>query len=361
MAYYVKAVRNGKAIKLPVEDKHKYLLGVVNAGYDNGTYYSNPIVRLYKCVDDPTINPGNNANISANSVGLCINNQDQLILLSAGNTFCLDKQGPDGLNEFIGDKIYLKSVTYTITITPLMAFMKFYTKTLHDSNIYSQVSYAVGTDHINQITTPVFNLAPPKPIRINLRLMLIKFSSALNGDTETGLLSDMDDGLVNTHVNQVKTELAKWFNESRIYMESSNNYQVDANGDFDEDAHLNQCIQPLYTDRLRDSCKWSGKFKVLWDQKIEFTGKALHFDKTFQINKNCNMEEVEIINSQGGSTNKFKITGNTLKNTYLVLFGPGCNNVDICEPVLAYVNGMYDNYQNALRVFCNTKYTYYDI
>ena len=369
MSYYVSAHRNGKTIHLPVEDKHKYTLGVVNADYYTSTKLINPVIRLYKSVSDPTISANYNVVIGSNTAGTCISNSNQVVLLSAGSMFCLDKQGVDGYNEFIGDKIYLKTITYTISITPIIDFFKDYYKTLNEASLYTAASYVTGTDHIQTLTTPIMNLAPPKPISINMRLMLIKFdnplaissSGSIFGDINNGLLKDSDGSLVNTNVDAVKSELAHWFNQSHMYMESSTNYQWDTvNNVSDEDAHLNECVQPIFTDRLRDSCKWSGKFRILWDEKITFTGKPLYFDKTFTINKNCNMEQVEIVNSAGGSTNKYIITGDTLKNTYLVLFGPGCGSVDMCEPLHRFLNS-YGGYTDALKVFVNTKYTYYDI
>lgn len=366
MAYYIKAHRNGKSINLPVEDKHKYALGVVNDDYYYGTQFDNSSVKLVKSVDDPTDTAHYQTVLGTNTKGTCVYNSDNVVLLSAGSMFCLDKQGVDGFNEFIGDKIYLKSITYTIAINPITSFFKSYNKSLIESNIYSQVAYVTGTDHISTITTAGQNMSPPKPISMNLRLMLIKFDSGLTlngyGDVNNGLLKDSDDGLVNGNVDAVKTMLAQWFNQSRIYLDASNNYQWDnVNNEEDEDAHLNECIQPLFTDRLRDSCKWSGKFTKLWDEKITFTGKPIYFDKTFTINKNCNLEEVEIVNSAGGSTKKWIITGDTLKNTYLVLFGPGCNTIDMCEPLHEYLQTFNSSPIKALKVFMNTKFTYYDV
>lgn len=330
----------------------------------------NKTLRLYKPVDDPSVTPASNVIYKSTTEGTSIHGPGQICLLSAGSMFYLTKNGPSGDDEFIGDKIYLKSITYTISITPNLAFNKNYYDMLYNSPILSQYSYTTeAPTRINYTTTPGYNAAPPKPFNINLRLMLVKFNDALfrnssgfnRGDVDNKLFSD--DATSNVNVQVVKSMLAEWFNQSRIYLDAStgnNAYQTDANGVFSEDVNLNQCYQPVFTDRLRDSCKWTGKFEVLWDQKINYKGKPMLFDKTFSINKNCNLIETTYTDSDGQHVIN-TVSGKTLKNTYLFILGPGALSTDLSQPLFYYAYKLSTLTADFANVQLNTKYTYYDI
>lgn len=362
MAYYLTAHRNGRKINLPIEDKHWYKLGVQNADYyDASAYKHNETIKVLKPNLDPSVTESNSTQFGATTRGTCTYNNNGICLLFAGSTFGLEDNGTQADDEFIGDKIYLKRICYTISITPNISFYNKWKAWTYDKLF--EVNYK--TEVPTQINTiGVSDSSPSKPFSMNLRLMLVKFndplvkivSSVKYGDIDGGLLKD--DALVNTNTNAVKDMLGQWFNQSRIYIDASSSYIANN----ENDQNLNECYQPLYTDMLRDSCPWTGKYKILWDEKIKWDGKPMFFNKTFTINKNVNLQKYEY-QTVSYSTNHviYLPTNETLQNTYLFIMGPAALSTDLSPELYQFMNEYSTSAAFVADVKLNTKVTYYDI
>lgn len=377
MSYYLTAHRKGHKITLPIEDKHWYKIGVQNADYyDGSAYQHNTAIKIRKPVSDPSVTESNNVDYTSSTRGTCAYDNNDICLLFAGSTFGLEAKGTAGDDEFIGDKIYLKRICYTIGITPNISFYNQWKAFTYDKTFEVNYKTEVPTQ-INNIN--VSDISPSKPFSMNFRLMLVKFTEPLSdlvtssgvtsewGDIKNGLLKD--DQSVNSNTNAVKNMLARWFNQSRIYLDASTAYQDYNQNDGDiTNSFLNQCYQPVFTDMLRDSCKWSGKFNVLWDEKIKWDGKPLYFNKTFNINKNVNLDRLEYKtysqpSSGSGSDPKviYLPTGDTLKNTYLFIIGPSALSTDLSPELYSFISQYSLNAGFAADVKLNIKTTYYDV
>lgn len=374
MSYYLTAHRKGHKIALPIEDKHWYKLGVQNDTYTNASNEeSNKTIKLVKPTSDPSSVDYGSTQFSSSTRGTCVYNRDNVCLLFAGSTFGLDANGPKSDDEFIGDKIYLKRITYTIGITPHIYHYKRWKVYTIDKHFHVNYDPVVSSE-IDYID--VSDISPSKPFSMNLRLMLVKFTEPLTdlitssgvtteyGDIKNHLI--MDDNTVNTNTDAVKDMLARWFNQSRIYLDASDSYQEYNQNEGDiSNNFLNECYQPVFTDMLRDSCKWSGKFNVLWDEKIKWDGKPLYFNKTFNINKNVNLDEIKYRTYGQPSSDPDKSiylpTGDTLKNTYLFIIGPGALSADLSPELYSFMDDHYGSSLPIANVSLNTKVTYYDV
>lgn len=377
MSYYLNAYRKGHKIALPIEDKHWYKLGVQNADYyDASAYRHNEQIKVVKPNLDPSVTESNSTQFGASTRGTCAYNNNNICLLFAGSTFGLEANGTQADDEFIGDKIYLKRITYTVGITPNISFYNKWKAWTYDKLFEVNYKTEVPTQILN---VNVSDSSPSKPFSMNLRLMLIKFTEPLSdlvnssgtisewGDIKNGLLKD--DYQVNTNTSSVKDMLARWFNQSRIYLDASDSYLEYNQNDGGIGANfLNECYQPVFTDMLRDSCKWSGKFDVLWDEKIKWDGKPLYFNKTFNINKNVNLDKFEYKtysqpSSGPGSDPKiiYLPTGDTLKNTYLFIIGPSALSTDLSPELYQFMNEYSTSAAFVADVKLNTKVTYYDV
>ena len=338
MSYYITARRNGKVIKLPVEDKHWYSLGVQSEKNLN----SLSIIKIIKPVKDPA----NLQAIDRNTKGTSVD-ADNISLLFAGGSFRLNSQGTSEDSEFIADKIYMKSIKYTIGLR------------LMNSIILDRDNYTFTTNYNYSTTTPTqlansisYNTIDSfsDNFYANFRIMLVKFTDPLIDSQGVGDNEDSWSTAGSQSATAVKQLLAEWFNQSRIYLDSSTDYD----NQNQSGVYLNECVQPVYTDSLRSSSIWTGKFRILWDEKVKLTknNPSLFFDKTFTINQNCNMV---------GTTGGFKISGDTLKNTYLFIIGPTCVAYDVDAYTYKYLNSIGTSSLNLAHVDLNTKITYYDV
>lgn len=366
MSYFVTAHRNGKHINLPVEAKHKYKLGVVNAKYTAASYvYDNTVLKFIKPAYDESaaISNTTSSKFGTGTRGACTFDGSTINLLYAGSTFHLSNQGSKA-DEYVGDKIFIKNITYTVNLKLNSYFMRDYR--LFNNGATSTFTYQTDNPaKLSSMTQP--NPSPSKPLNICLRLMLVKFDEPLTtvsgnteyGDIDTQLLQEEYDGVANTQTNAVRNALGRWFNQSRIFMRASDNYIANnQNG-----TYLNQCSQPVYTDQLRESCVWSNKYKVLFDEKLKITNSnpSLFFTKSFSINKNVNLVKSQFNDVGGNPVDISTISGDTLKNTYLFIIGPSNLATDINPELYDYLITASPNTQYFANVDVNTKITYYDI
>lgn len=367
MSYYLTAHRNGKKINLPVEAKHKYKLGVINNKYYNSAsyVYENSVLKLFKPVRDESVALANTtvSTFSAATRGACTYDGNTVNLLYAGSTFHLSDQGAKA-DEYVGDKIFIKNISYTINIKLNPQFVRDYR--LFNNGAVSQYTYVTGSStQISQATQP--NSSPSKPLNLCYRLMLIKFDEPLTtisgnteyGDIDTQLIQEEHDNISNTQTFAVRTALARWFNQSRIFMRASDDYiNNNQNG-----GNLNECSQPVYTDQLRESCIWTNKYKVLFDEKLKLSNAnpSLFFNKSFSINKNVNLVKSQYTDAGGQTINISTISGDVLKNTYLFLIGPSNLATDINPELYDYLLNTSSSMTYCANVDINTKITYYDI
>ena len=339
MSYYVKAFRNGKTIHLPVEDKHWYNLGVQSETSLN----SLSLIKIMKPVKDPL----NLDVMDTTTKGTSID-PDNVSLLFAGGSFKLLSQGTSGDEQFIADKIYIKSIKYTIGLRLMNNFITSRDSVTRTTSYFyktspnTQIDYSLLSSDITGFCDNFY---------ANFRIMLVKFTEPLIDSQGVGDNEDTWYTTGSANATSVKGLLAEWFNQSRIYLDSTANYD----NQNQSGLYLNQCVQPVYTDSLRNSSIWTGKFKVLWDEKVKLTksNPSLYFDKTFTINQNVNLV---------GTTGGYKISGDTLKNTYLFIIGPTCLAYDVDGYTYKYMASQNaPSSTNLAHVDLNTKITYYDI
>lgn len=366
MSYYLTAHRNGKHINLPVEAKHKYKLGVVNREYTAPSYVlENTVLKIAKPVHDESMALSNvtGSIFSSSTRGACTFDGNTINLLYAGSTFHLSEQGAKA-DEYVGDKIFIKNITYTINMKLNSTFVRDYR--LFNNGAVSTFTYQTEqSSKLGSMTQP--NSSPSKPLNLCYRLMLVKFDEPLTtvtngteyGDIDTELIQEEHDGIANTNTQAVRNALGRWFNQSRIFMRASDNY-VNNN---QSDTNLNECSQPVYTDQLRESCIWTNKYKVLFDEKLKLSNAnpSLFFSKSFSINKNVNLTKSQYTDAGGQAINISTISGDVLKNTYLFLIGPSNLATDINPELYDYMLNTSSSYSYVGNVDINTKITYYDI
>lgn len=335
-SYYIYAKNNkqNRYLKVPIESKHKYFMGVVSGG----EYFALRYIQVDKPHADP--NAGGAWGSATKFTSIDAKN---ISLLFAGSQFHLVQNGVDGDGEFIGDKIFLKDLVFTISLN-----LNYNFTTLRNSlNYNSYYTYSTVTPTEIDHTATLYDTTPYKPFYANFRLMLVKFNDPLDGDSN-GYYLDTNG----TNAMKTKEDLAHWFNQSRIYLDSSAAY--DAGNE--AGINLNECEQPVFTDMLRDSSLWTNKFKVLMDEKIKLTDSnpSIFISKKLDINKNVNLLNEP---TAGG----FTISGDTLKNVYLFIIGPTCSTIDIDPDTRKILVSMTGSYQNLANCMINTKSTYYDV
>lgn len=338
MAYYITAKRNGRIIKLPVEDKHWYNLGV-QSEKDLNTL---SLIKIMKPVKDPVNLQPMDSTTKGTSVSA-----DNISLLFAGGSFKLKSQGTSEDEEFIGDKIYLKNIKYTIGLRLMNSIVldrdkyNYITNYTYSTTTPTQLSTSTSYDTIDSFSDNFY---------ANFRIMLVKFTEPLINSEGIGDNEDTWSTAGSASATAIKQLLSEWFNQSRIYLDSTTNYD----NQNQSGLYLNECVQPVFTDDIRNSSIWTGKFQVLWDEKVKLTknNPSLFFNKTFTINRNVNLV---------GTTGGFKISGDTMKNTYLFIIGPTCVAYDVDAYTYKYLNSIGTSSMNLAHVDLNTKITYYDV
>lgn len=335
-SYYIYAKNNkqNRYLKVPIESKHKYFMGVVSGG----EYFALRYIQVDKPHADPNAGGAWGTGTKFTSI-----DAKNISLLFAGSQFHLVQNGVDGEGEFIGDKIFLKDLVFTISLNLNYSFVEL----RNTSEIITAFNYSDTTPPEILRTITQNNTLPHKPFYANFRLMLVKFNDPLDGDTN-GYYLDVNG----SNAQKTKDDLAKWFNQSRIYLDSSAAY--DAGNE--AGTNLNECEQPVFTDMLRDSSLWTNKFKILMDEKIKLTDSnpSIFISKKLDINKNVNLLNEP---TAGG----FTISGDTLKNVYLFIIGPTCSTIDVDPETRKLLVSMTGSYQNLANCMINTKSTYYDV
>lgn len=151
------------------------------------------------------------------------------------------------------------------------------------------------------------------PYFINMRFMIVHFDKSMT-----------------------QSDIANWFKETYIYYNqiSANNYRQ-------------SCHQYM----LRESCPYTGKFKILHDEKFKLTRD--NPVKQMKVSLSPNMDLT--FDSSGFVTN------DDFNNTYFILFGPIDYSID-CSTYLGnwLLNSSSKNY-DLINFTYNVKATYYDL
>lgn len=193
-------------------------------------------------------------------------------------------------DQRIGNKINIKGVNMTISLN------------LSGSNIISNLSHGEFIDFV-----------------LNWRIMAVKFKQPLT-DPET--------------------DLAEWYRDTFIYYNlHSVNPQIP--------------IQSNWMDKLRDSTKWTGQFKILKDKKFvmgkRHTVTQFNFDLGF--NKNVNFD----------NTSNTPTTDQPFSNIYIFMISPSCNFLDVDQISQDKLRLLGYAQTEIARARWNVKTIYYDM
>lgn len=193
-------------------------------------------------------------------------------------------------DQRIGNKINIKGVNMTLALN------------LTGANLIARLSHGEFID-----------------FETHWRLMAVKFKSPLN-DPET--------------------DLAEWFRDTFIYYNLSSQNPLIPN-------------QSNWMDKLRDSTKWTGKFRILKDMKFvlgkSHTMTQLNFNLGF--NKNVNFD-----NTSNVPTNE-----QSFSNIYIFIISPSCNYTDVDQISQDKLKNLAEAQTEIARVRYNVKTIYYDM
>lgn len=197
-------------------------------------------------------------------------------------------QGNDE-NQRVGNKVYLK---------------------------FADITYGIYMQ--GDVLTNTFPHGTINDLFMRCRVMLVKFDDVMTSG-----------------------DLANWFQDTYTYFRTVG---VAGGG--------NKPLQSVHWDKMRESTKWTGTFKIIYDKKITLTRSKCMKLKTIHwvINRNTTYE------------NTYNdITDEDLKNVYLLFIGPSCIRYDLDAISRDRVNAWNTNYTNPLKVNMCMKYEYYDI
>lgn len=196
-----------------------------------------------------------------------------------------------GEDQRIGNKVNIKGINCVIDIH------------MDGSNISSYLSHSELID-----------------FKTKWRIMAVKFDKKLN-DPETNL--------------------AEWFRDTYIYTNVSVGTAV------------NPQYQSVWLDKLRDSTKWTGAFKILVDKKFKLgknkTNKTFNFN--VKINSDVNFE----------NTNNKPTENQFFNNIYIFIISPSNNWTDLDAITCTKVNNLGVNQLAIGYCEANVKMIYYDM
>lgn len=265
MSYYITAKKGKSRINVPVEDK------VLNYNhYDQ--MYSSP----YNTTSFAGYQP-----------------QDfNFAIIVDSNEFRNDFTRGIGSDEFQGDKIFVNSVYFDMTVTMSPEIYRsnyIYRNILNDDvSTSDEIKYVSPFLYANPVHMSDYYSA--------YRFMIIHFED------------NIEKVMFNTEgQHTIKECLAKWFNSVYDYQYKSGSVE------------LRSCQSAL----MIPNNDYIGKFTIIYDKPFNLTPKKnhKHLTYTWLIKKNVNIEV-----QQGANTGT--ITNNVMKNTYFFIIGPTNNALD---------------------------------
>lgn len=314
-SYYITARHNKKKIHIPIEEKHQY----------------NSSARYMRVVKENTTS--SNKYIYGNGFSV---HWPNVSIITSSNWYKFENGSSE--EKYIGDKIQLKSLDTTLELNFTKEFLDKWYGIGDDSQtainkIESDFKLISNTGNLASITIKPANF---KPFWVNCRLMAIQFDDKIAGDTgkpplETG----------GSDNETMEKAIAEWFNETYIYYES------------DTSGNNTMIKQSVHQDKLRESTKYSGSFKRLYDKKFKLKeNKPLQMEFILPINKNVNIDE-----------DTGKITHESFKNIYIFLLTSGYNKVDMSPNLYRTIETGWDNADSYSigELGANLKLTYYDL
>lgn len=271
MSYVIKAYKKGSKLNIPVEDKHKY-----NTQAEAHNYYTFQATIPSK---KWSLIPYTAAytDLGAAGYGAVWNdNKHNIELLWTGEQ--LSTQTGTGVDQRIGNKIFLKNLTILINIYLTESAKRFFNaEYVNFTDLNTDGTTLAGfTNHLKE--------EGKTPAKFKFRLMLIKFDDAMD-----------------------KTNIVNWFNT--IYVP-----QYYGGNGITMPAISNQ------SKMLRESCNYTGKFRIMYDKSFSINSKKGHkFIKfSYDFKRNLTADDIN-----------GKITDDDFKNLRLILFSPTLLNNDI--------------------------------
>lgn len=269
MSYYVSAYKYGKKIKIPVEEQHTYVNQIVSTS-------TGEVVSAVDIIKTKNSILAQNTTIS-NDFDHCWNiSKDYETAIN--NTV-------DNDNDFDlkGRKNELRAVDYTF-------------------------SFAVSGETLLN----TFSLSPDMPWWFNMRLMLVHFDAPV--------LTAYQQAYNTTATLTDSMCLKKWFNDTFCYYSSFSN------------QGSTYLVQSCHQNRMRESTKWTGKFKILVDKKFKM--KSSKGVKTFCISLKPSLQ-LTYESHQVSGADVWKVSNDDFNNTYLMVLGPMSYDIDV-SPLLRY-------------------------
>lgn len=304
-SYYLTARNHNKALKIPIESKHIY--------FDNDTTTTYSISQ----------------NGMAGQSEKCY--VQNIYKLWTANEFSLNRgTGPD---EFIGDKIQLKSVLFQLRFV-----LSHYPYQPLEATTYSNLgkintsAYKTGTLANGSGAVYSYDIIKNDTWFRTYRLLLVHF--------------DKDDQFDDSQVNDVnfRTNIAHWFNS--IYVPLQYNSGGDAADGFTHKTTNQANI-------LRESTIYNKQYKIIKDWSFTLSGKKPTHTVQFQL------DPKRQLNLKPNADNQIVPTDDWFRDTYLILITPVCEH-DMDPPSYAYYDTSTS--QNIEVKFDKIiKYTWYDV
>lgn len=235
------------------------------------------------------------------------------------------------IGNYSNGDIYIRSYNNTATAN-LYCIQPDKIKVFHSTNDFTTVTGAGISDRIgekvmiNKIDCTLGIRAPNNVIEgdgqdyanlyswsMNLRLMIVHFDESMTTNN-----------------------ICDWYRKTYIY------YNDLQNGNLRQSCHQKM---------LRESCPYTGKFKILYDER--FSLSRTNPVRQMKVSISPNMDIT--FDSNG------VVTNDDFKNTYFILFGPIDYSLD-CSTYLGnwLINTSNKNYDLICFTY-NMKYTYYDL
>lgn len=207
-------------------------------------------------------------------------------------------------------------------------------KIIHDTN---NVSLIRGLNEDNLIGKKIF----VKDVTVTLYARLVS-----NLFTDRIPHSDEFDMWINcrvmvVHFSEAKTaaQLVNWFRENYIY--------------YGTVTAQNIPVQSVHQNRLRESTKDTGKFKIIKDLPFKLSRKQGVYQFSFTLSPKKDLTFDEDTNT---------VTNSKFKNTYFFIMGPANYSIDTDPRTYEMTNRATFTYQQPLISYgFNIKYTMYDL
>lgn len=316
MSYVIKAYKKGSKLNIPVEDKHKY--DTQSETHDYYTFEPTTPGKILGLIPYSAAY----TTLGAAGYGAVWNTYDHNMEMLWGGGYLTTAEGT-GVDQRIGNKIYLKNMTILINLYMTEAAKRFFNcEYVNYTDLNTDATSLSGfTNHLKE--------EGESPCKFKFRLMLVRFDTSMT-----------------------RENMATWFNT--IYVP-----QYYAGAGQTMPAVTNQSTM------LRESCDYTGKFKILYNKSFTLNSKKGHKFIMFNYNFKKNL-------TADGANGQ--ITDDDFKNLRLIIFSPtllvnDMNGIayskfsDYMEKTASLSNAAtLRNY--VVRPFyieTNTKYKFYDL